>query len=149
MHMKPNHIRPIAICLFRHAGRILVSEGYDTSKQAYYARPLGGGIEFGETSRAAVTREIAEELSARVERLQLLGVLENIFNYEGQPGHEIVFVYDAELADQALYERAELPIQEECVAEHLAARWRTPAELAQANIRLVPEGLLDLIANIE
>ena len=42
--MDTTRIRPIAICLFRNANRILVSEGFDTIKQDYYYRPLGGGI---------------------------------------------------------------------------------------------------------
>jgi 8-oxo-dGTP pyrophosphatase MutT (NUDIX family) len=90
--MDTTRIRPIAVCLFRNENRILVSEGFDTVKQYYYYRPLGGGIEYGESSREAIVREIQEELGARVENLQLLGVLENIFVYEGQLGHEIVFV---------------------------------------------------------
>jgi len=45
-----NHIRSIAICVFRHKNHILVAEGYDPVKDEYFYRPLGGGIEFGETS---------------------------------------------------------------------------------------------------
>ncbi|MEZ4517114.1 MAG: hypothetical protein R3C44_09860 [Chloroflexota bacterium] len=48
--MNPNHIRPIAICLFSHNGRVLAAEGYDPIKQQTFYRPLGGTIEFGETS---------------------------------------------------------------------------------------------------
>lgn len=54
--MKPNHIRPIAICLFRHGSRILVSDGLD-SETGRYCRPLGGAIEFGERAQAAIVRE--------------------------------------------------------------------------------------------
>jgi len=94
--MDTTRIRPIAICLFRNRGRILVSEGFDTVKQSYYYRPLGGGIEYGESSKAAVLREIQEELDAQIENIQSVGVIENIFTYEGEQGHEIVFVFDAE-----------------------------------------------------
>lgn len=46
--MKPQTIRPLAICVFRHAGRILVAEGTDEVKGETFYRPLGGAIEFGE-----------------------------------------------------------------------------------------------------
>jgi ADP-ribose pyrophosphatase YjhB (NUDIX family) len=76
--MDTTRIRPIAVCLFRHDNRILVSEGFDTVKQDYYYRPLGGGIEYGEMSSDALVREIREELDAEIENVRLLGVLENI-----------------------------------------------------------------------
>jgi hypothetical protein len=84
--------------------RILVSRDYDSVKQNHYYRPLGGGIEFGETSRNAVIREI-RELVAEIENLIWLGAIENIFMLEGEPGHKIVLVYDATFVDRSLYER--------------------------------------------
>ena len=62
--MERDRIRPIALCLFRHAGRILVGNAYDAVKQEHYCRPLGGGIEFGERGAEAIVREIREELGA-------------------------------------------------------------------------------------
>lgn len=38
-------------------------------------RPLGGGIEFGETAADAVVREFGEELDANVRPLHRVGVL--------------------------------------------------------------------------
>jgi len=73
-----------------------VSRDYDSLKQDYYYyRPLGG-IEFGETSRDAIIREIREELSAEIEDVRWLGTLENIFTLDGEPGHEIVMVCHAD-----------------------------------------------------
>ena len=43
--MKKNRIRPLAICVFRNRGRILVNESHDPVKDEYFFRPLGGGIE--------------------------------------------------------------------------------------------------------
>lgn len=106
--MDTTGIRPIVICLFHNGNRILVSEGFDAIKQDYYYRPLGGGIEYGESSREAIVREIQEELGVEIENLKLLDVLENIFIYEGQKGHEIVFVFDAEFTEKSLYELDEI-----------------------------------------
>ena len=94
-----NQIRPLAICVFRHGGRILVAEAYDPVKQETFYRPLGGGIEFGEFSEQTIHRELLEEIGADVCELKYLGTLENIFVFNGIAGHEIVQVYDGTLKD--------------------------------------------------
>ena len=96
-------IRPVAICIFRRAHEILVVEAFDQVKAKTFYRPLGGGIEFGETSAAAVEREVREEVSADVTDLRYVGTLENFFVYNGQPGHEIVQVHEGRFANSALY----------------------------------------------
>ena len=143
--MNQQHVRPVAVCLFRKGKRILVSEGYDSSGRYYFCRPLGGEIEFGERSRDAVAREIREEIGAEVENLKLLGVLESVFNYEGRRGHEVVFVYDAELVDRSLYEREEIRGNRQETDDCFVARWRSAEELEANNVRLVPEGLDSLL----
>ena len=143
--MDANHIRPIAICLFRDRDRILVSEDYDSVKRSYFGRPLGGAINFGERSRDAVLREIREEVGADVEGLRLIGVLENIFVYEGRQGHEVVFVYDAEFVDRSLYEQEEIRCYEPEADVEFVARWRSPEEMRGLGVRLVPEGLSGLL----
>jgi ADP-ribose pyrophosphatase YjhB (NUDIX family) len=85
-----------------------VGAGHDASKGETFYGPPGGGIEFGERAVDAVRRELREELAADVRDVTLVGVLENIFTYEDQPGHEIVFVFEARLVDASLYEREEI-----------------------------------------
>jgi ADP-ribose pyrophosphatase YjhB (NUDIX family) len=136
-------IRLISICLFRNRDRILVAESADSVKGDRYARPLGGGIEVGETSAQAIVREIREEIGQEISDLRLLGVLENIFTCEGRRGHEIVFVYDAVFVDRAMYDREEIPVAE--------GGWTTPAAWRSMDsfgdgCRLVPEGLAALLA---
>lgn len=138
-------IRPIAICLFRNGNRILVSEGFDQVKQSYYYRPLGGGIEYGETSQTTVSREIKEELEVEIENVQLLGVLENIFTYEGELGHEIVFVFDAEFSDKSLYELDAIEGYEQEANVNFKAKWMSLDEIEKNGGRLVPEDLANLI----
>lgn len=143
--MDTTRIRPIAICLFRNGDRILVSEGFDTVKQTYYYRPLGGGIEYGETSQAAVAREIREELGLETENLQWIGVIENIFIYEGEQGHEIVFVFDGEFSDKTRYELSELDGYEQEADIKFKAKWLSLEEMKKNGGRLVPEALLSLL----
>lgn len=62
-----------------------------------YHRLVGGGVEFSETSLEAVVREVREELGATLTDPCLLGVLENHFELDGDPAHEMVFVYSGRL----------------------------------------------------
>ncbi len=144
---KPHHIRVIAICVFRREESILVFDGYDSVKETYYYRPLGGGVEPGETTHEAVAREIAEELGLQIDALKLLGVLENIFVLDGQPKHEIVFVYDGRFVDETIYDRQELHGWE-ANGEPLRAVWRKLDSFDEKH-RLVPEGLWDLLRSAD
>src|SRR5688572_159504 len=143
--MDKERIRPIAICLFRNGNRILVSEAFDSSKRDYYCRPVGGAIEFGENSREAMLREIREEIDVEVKNLKFVGVLESIFLYEGHLGHEIVFVYDAEFDDENLYRKGEIEGYESGIDARFTARWYSLEEMSENNLRLVPEGLAELL----
>ena len=99
----PERIRALAICIFRRGNDILVIEAVDSVKGETFYRPLGGGIEFGETSAAAAAREVREEVGAEISELRYLGTLENLFIYEGTPGHEIVQVHEGRFVDGAFY----------------------------------------------
>ncbi len=63
---KAESIQVIAICVFGRDDNILVFDGFDSVKGLPLYRPLGGGIEPGETSQEAVAREIHEELGLEV-----------------------------------------------------------------------------------
>ena len=94
---KSDSIRPIALGIVKKDNKILVGIGYDKVKKQTFYRALGGGIEFGETSKDAVKREFQEEIHADIKVGELLGVTENIFTYQGKTRHEIVFLYSIEI----------------------------------------------------
>lgn len=141
--MAKQKIRAIALCVFRHGDRILVNEGYDSVKDQRFYRPLGGGIDFGESSQAAVVREIWEELGEAIADPVLLGVVENIFEFEGQPGHELVFLYDAQFQDASLYQRSQLTAQEG--DRTFTAQWIDLPTVHAGEIPLYPKGLWSLL----
>lgn len=94
---KSDSIRPISLGIAKKDNKILVGIGYDKVKKQTFYRALGGGIEFGETSKDAVKREFQEEIHSAITVGELLGVAENIFTYQGKTGHEIVFLYSIEI----------------------------------------------------
>ena len=143
--MKKNRIRPLAICIFRHNDHILVAEGYDSVKKQSFYRPLGGGIEFGEHSEQTIRRELMEEIGAEVGVLKYLGTLENIFVFNGKPGHEIVQVYDGVLKEFGLYEQIEVQGNEADVGESFKAVWKRISDFVEGKSTLYPSGLVDLM----
>lgn len=54
----------------------------------------GGHIEFGETGREALVREIREEMGVEATTGRFLGVVENSFTQHGKPHAEINLVYE-------------------------------------------------------
>ena len=143
--MKRNTIRPKAVCVCRRGDAILVNAAYDSVKNETFYGPLGGGVEFGERAEEAVRREMREEIGVELADVRLLGVLENIFVYEGHPGHEIVFVFEAGLRDTTLYDREELVGDEEGM--RFVARWVPLERFANGGPPLYPDGLYELLTS--
>lgn len=131
-------MRPIAIAVLRRGGSILVSQGRDRTTRETFYRPLGGGIEFGETAEEALRRELREELGVELGAARLLGVLENLFRFEGSAGHEIVFVFDAVVADPGFYSADPPPV---VLDEGSQVSWEPVTRFVDGNARLYPEGI--------
>lgn len=121
-------------------GALLVSEHTDPLGDPFH-RPLGGHVEFGEYALDTVHREFQEEIRQRLTGVRLLGVLENIFQWDGALQHEVVFLFTASFADMAAYEILEQRILDDADG---GARviWRTRDT---AGPPLYPAGLADLI----
>lgn len=132
-----------AICIFYNRGEILVAPVIDAYLNKTFYRPLGGSIEFDESSIDAIRREIKEELQADIINPTLVGSLESRFNYEGQAGHEFLQVYDAAFVDKSIYLMPSIPFQESDGTSHQAI-WKDLTFFNEQS-PLVPTGLLALI----
>jgi 8-oxo-dGTP pyrophosphatase MutT (NUDIX family) len=143
--MSKRRIRPLAICIFSHGGRILVSEGFDPLKNEIFYRPLGGRIEFGERAAEALRRELREEIQAEITNLRYLETLENIFVFNGEPGHEIVMVFDATLDDAGLYDQPLFERTDAHSGEQRRVLWKAVDGFGPAGPPLYPDGLLELL----
>jgi len=137
----PGRIRPLAIGIVRRGDAILVAEGFDTVKPETFYRPLGGQIEFGERAEAALRREFREEIGAELKDVRYMFTLENLFTHQGEAGHEIVTVFEAALADPALYDQEVFTGEDGAIP--FAAMWKRGAEFGPGKPPLYPDGLLE------
>lgn len=138
---KPGEIRVLALGLIRDGNRIFISEGYDPVKQQTFYRALGGGVDFGETSLAALKREFQEEIQAELTNIKYLGCLENLFIFNGKQGHELIQLYQCDFVDPKFYQLDQLIFAE---GEHQKkALWVEVSRFTSGELLLVPEEFLE------
>lgn len=109
---KTGKIRVLALGLIRDGDRLFLSEGYDRVTDKRFYRAIGGGVDFGETSLAALQREFQEELQADLTNIHYLGCLESLFTFNGKAKHEILQVYQCDFVDIAFYQQEEIIFNE-------------------------------------
>jgi len=130
-------IRVKAMCLFERDGKLFVSKNYDRAKKETFYRVIGGSVEFSETAEEAVRRELREELNLEIENLQFLTVVENIFTFEGEKGHEIIFLYKGDLSDKDIYKKESISYVE-AGGKKLSAEWIKISDVLEERIKLYP-----------
>ncbi|MCE8008923.1 MAG: NUDIX domain-containing protein [Aestuariivita sp.] len=129
-----------ALGLVWRAGLLLASEIYRDNGSVKGVRPLGGGLEFGESWRDALVREFHEELGVSVTLAGEPLVLENIYTHQGFVGHEVTFVSDVTLPT-GVYQ-GDRPIEyHEDNGEKCVARWFDISQLDCGDLELYPSGL--------
>jgi ADP-ribose pyrophosphatase YjhB (NUDIX family) len=138
-------IRVIALGIFRQGDEIFVVKGFDPIKSEYFYRPLGGGINFGETGSQALVREMYEETGLLIEKVRYLGTCENIFTYMGEKGHEIALIYIARFIDPAVYDADEVECAEDDETPFTAV-WKHLDSFGKGKDGpLYPNGLMELL----
>jgi predicted NUDIX family NTP pyrophosphohydrolase len=138
-------IRVKVLGLVWRGDELLAGEVEDSSGRVTGVRPLGGCVEFGETREAAIRREFQEELGCAVTVWGPWHSFENIFEHEGDIGHEYVFAANVELGDHSFYASSKVEYREDDGAL-CSASWFSPASLP-AGVELYPAGILPLIQN--
>jgi ADP-ribose pyrophosphatase YjhB (NUDIX family) len=142
--VKFGKIRAIAICAIWRGEAVLVQEGSDPATGEVFYRLPGGGVEFGEQAVQAAVREIREELEAEIIDVRLLGVIENIFTFDGQPAHEIVFVCEGAVAEPLFYDQDEM-LGHENETDTYRAIWLSLADALAGRATLYPPGLAEML----
>src|ERR1700730_10143947 len=122
-------------------GALLVSESY-SGAEPLFQRPLGGHVEFGEYAVDTIHREFLEEIGQLINCVRRLGVLENVFGWQGGTEHEVVFIFSAAFLDEAAYE-----IEQQLIRDDTEPKSRVLWRAADAvSPPLYPAGLTELIA---
>ena len=135
------YIRATALALVLWRDHLLANR-YAHADGAYY-RPLGGGINFGERARDALHRELRDEIDRSVEIVEQIGVSENIFELDGEPGHQLMFEFIVRWPDGE--EPADLApmVGSEDNGEPIDAHWLPLDRVCAGDYTLYPDGLAD------
>lgn len=133
----------VTLALIEHPDRpaIFVAEFADRDGRVFH-RPCGGGVEFGEPAARALVREFDEEFGTRIEVGEQVAAVENLFTFNGQPGHEYLIVFRACFTDDAFLQDRVFPVLD---AETDVGVWRSLT--APPDVPLYPEELQDLVAD--
>lgn len=113
----------------------------DTPQNEPFYRPIGGGVQRGETTADALEREFREELDVTVEAGAVCGTVENVFHWDGERESEIIVLREATFTDASLYERDHFDGIDAGGAVEYDASWRSVTELRAAEDPLYPEGI--------
>ena len=126
------------------SGHLVSVNGPTAENPRGYHRLVGGSVELGETHRAAIIREVDEELGVRILDLAHLGVVENIFHLDGELGHEIVALYTGRLDPEPPAEGGTLTESDGSV---VPVAWRPFAD-ADLTVPLYPSGASEWIRDL-
>ena len=109
-------------------GQLLLCHG----KKASLTYLPGGHIEFRETARQALVREIKEELGRDAEAGRFLGCCEHAFVQKGEPHAEINIVFELRIPGFD----PSLPVT--AAEDWIGFRWQPLGQLAAANLEPAP-----------
>jgi len=114
-------------------GHILLAHGIG-AKNTFLP---GGHVEYNEAVKNAIMRELKEEFGGEVQIEEFIGVVENSFEYRGQPYHELNLLFSGKLLN---YDYTQTP---KSLESHLEFYWQRIDKLREAN--LLPPPLLTII----
>ena len=137
-------IQTTVLGILERDGEHLLQRLTDPGEGDFY-RPIGGGVEFGETSAEALEREFREELDVAVTAGPTLGTIENRFTWDGEPDHEFVVLRAAEFDDESLYDREEFAGVDAGGAVEYDAGWFDLETVQNGSEPLYPERLVALL----
>ncbi len=141
-------IRALTLAIIKNSkDQFLFHKSFDKVKNEHFYRALGGGVDFGESGKVALIREIHEELGLECEVSELVASFENIFSFEGHAGHEIVMLFSATFKDKTAYDKVELDIVESGVVINKAV-WRSLKQIQDEGAKLYPTGVDQVLLNL-
>ncbi|WP_458188482.1 NUDIX hydrolase [Haladaptatus sp. NG-WS-4] len=140
--MSEDHIRVSTRGLIRRDDEILVARDRDPAEGSPFHYLLGGGVEFGEHSEAALHREFEEELDVSLTNVAHLETYEAVFTFDGQREHEVWRVYEADIVESWPDKEDSFPGYEPEFDEEFECVWKSPSVFTEGDEILYPERLL-------
>lgn len=137
-----NQIKVKSLAWIENEGMLFVVKYFDTYKKEDFYRPIGGTVEFGESTLQTLQREVMEELNTQIAVTGDPLILENLFVCDGIPGHEIVYLYPSRFCDVSFYERKVYRLME-ANGKLWDAMWISIPDCLVRKYRLVPETFLN------
>ena len=135
--MEEKHIETIARGVCVKDGKVLLCLPKDRS----YSYLPGGHIEFGETGREALVREMKEETGLDATAGELLGVVESSFVQKGERHCEINLIYEMKIREQGTGNREQVRSCEDWICFD----WVDCDKLDSAN--LLPNEMVGFLAS--
>ena len=135
--MEEKHIETIARGVCVKDGKVLLCLPKDRS----YSYLPGGHIEFGETGREALVREMKEETGLDATAGELLGVVESSFVQKGERHCEINLIYEMKIREQGTGNREQVKSCEDWICFD----WVDCDRLDSAN--LLPNEMVGFLAS--
>ncbi len=126
----------LARAIIQHDNKVLCVK---TKDEDYHFLP-GGHIEFGESAKDALQREIQEELGLQSNVGSFLGAVEHVWPEDKKNHHEINLLFGVVLEN---IDSAQPPVSKEA---HLEFCWVAISELQ--NVNMQPSPLIELIAQL-
>jgi ADP-ribose pyrophosphatase YjhB (NUDIX family) len=142
-----DRVRAVSIGLAVQDERLLVVEVLNDAGKLEGWRPPGGGVQFGEPASTALEREIREELRCNISIDGPPWIFENIYEHEGEIGHEIVFAFPIRLLEGSLHESLRFRISEDSGTLHWA-EWIALSRFRSGEHVLYPQGLVEQIGRL-
>ena len=133
------HIETIARGVCIKDGKVLLCLPKDRS----YSYLPGGHIEFGETGREALVREMKEETGLDATAGELLGVVESSFVQKGERHCEINLIYEMKVESKSEVEVGQRTVQS--LESWICFDWVPCDKIDSAN--LLPNEMVDFLAS--
>ncbi len=148
---RPRERHAARVLILDELDRILLVKGHDADRpERQWWFTIGGGLEPGETSRAAAAREACEETGLNIHPSALIGpVLQRsaIFDFDAEHVLQHEEFYLARIHSSVALSRAGWTELEKSFVDDL--RWLTIDELDHAEIEVFPRELARLVANLK
>ncbi len=116
-----NNTRINARAIIQHDGKLLLCR---LEGKKYYFFP-GGGVEFTEDVVEGLRREMQEELGVKLLSAKFIGGVENLFDNDGSPYHELNVLFDATIDDHSAQSKE---------VGHIEFSWMLITDLERENV---------------